>query len=70
MKLQDYKHVEEPAQNNKNYSKYQMVMGSELYLVVNLIPYLISQVPLVILVVMGNVLLNGPLHKFCKILGY
>ena len=41
MELQEYKHVEEPAQENKHYSKYQMVLGFELYLAVDLIPYLI-----------------------------
>ena len=41
MKYQDYKHAEEPAQENKNYSKYQMVFGFELYLEVDSIPYLI-----------------------------
>ena len=40
MELQDYKHVEEPAPGNKHYSKYQMIMGFELYLVVDSIPYL------------------------------
>ena len=42
MKLQDYKHVEKPAQENKHYSKYQIIMDFELYLVVDLTPYLIS----------------------------
>ena len=42
MKFQDYKHVEEPAQENNNYSNYQMVLGFELYLAVDSIPYLIS----------------------------
>ena len=41
MTLKDYKHVEEPAQENKHYSKYQMVLGFELYLDTDSIPYLI-----------------------------
>lgn len=41
MKFQDYKHAEEPAQENNHYSKYQMVLGFELYLAVDSIPYLI-----------------------------
>ena len=41
MTLKNYKHVEETAYENKHYSKYQMVLGFELYLAVDLIPYLI-----------------------------
>ena len=41
MKFEDYKHAEEPAQENNHYSKYQMVLSFELYLVVDSIPYLI-----------------------------
>ena len=47
-----------------------MAMGLELYLVVYSIPYLISRVPLVILVVLVNVMLDDPLHKFFKLSGY
>ena len=68
MKLQDYKHVEEPAQENNNYSKHQMVLGFELYLVVNSIPYLIPSVPFVILAVMGNIRLHDHPRKFRKCL--
>lgn len=70
MKLEDYKHVDEVAQENEHYSKYQMIMGFGLYLVFDFIPYLISWVPVVILVVMGNVLSDDPLHKFYKFSGY
>ena len=42
MKLQNYKHAEESTQENNRYSKYQMVLGFELYLAADSIPYLIS----------------------------
>ena len=38
MKFQDYKHVEEPAQENNHYSKYQLAFGFELYLAIDSIP--------------------------------
>ena len=42
MKFQGSKHAEEPAQENNNYSKYKMVLGFELYLMFDSIPYSLS----------------------------
>ena len=42
MELQDYKHVEEPAQENSHCSNYKIVLGFDLYMEIDFIPYLIS----------------------------